>query len=103
MRHVLVIISCIFLASCGLFDGGDGVEYRKTTKKPTDQVEPTTWEDIKPLVAEHCGSCHANPPRVKITASSWEAARARVEAGTMPPNGKLPPEVLKAFLSYGAG
>ena len=61
----------------------------------TPTEEPPTWnEDVAPIVAEHCGSCHVSggiapfPLESYADASSMASSMvAAVEAGTMPPWG----------------
>ena len=85
--HPRLAVSCgltaAFLAACGGSDD-DGT--------PTPQAEVTYWQSVAPLFAEKCVQCHREGGIGPFRLDNFDdavrfgpAARAAIEAGTMPP------------------
>ncbi|MDQ3234327.1 MAG: hypothetical protein M3Q07_21170 [Pseudobdellovibrionaceae bacterium] len=83
----------------GVYKGPAGV--------PVNNV--TYTKDIKPLIAEHCSSCHRanNNPRLDLStyaqvksASELKGLIGRVLSGAMPPSGALANEPKKLFSAW---
>jgi hypothetical protein len=83
----------------GIYKGPAGV--------PANNV--TYTKDIKPLIAEHCVSCHRanNNPRLDLStyaqvkaASEQKGLIGRVLSGAMPPSGALANEPKKLFSAW---
>ncbi len=67
-------------------------------------AESLRWSDVRPIVAERCGECHAGKePAAKLDFAAltddraaarqrrvWRRAVAQIEAGTMPPADETP-------------
>jgi hypothetical protein len=82
-------------------------EYKGPAGVPANTI--TYTKDIKPLIAEHCASCHrpSNFPRVDLStyaqvkaASTEKGLIGRVLGGSMPPSGALANEPKKIFSAW---
>ena len=101
MKYALFLMCFCFVAGCGDYD-----DDKSDPPPPPPQLDQK-WLGIKPVLFESCGgaNCHSGGrERDKIIQSKagffGSIACARVENGSMPPNGSLDAAMKDAILAY---
>ena len=89
---ILLCVAFLFVG-CGYSEPDDEYE----TEKPV-AVEEAEFKDIVEYIDTYCGGCHDGDSKPIINESNWAKARAKIEDGTMPKNGELPPIIKELML-----
>ena len=84
IRGLLLLLSATGLAACASEDPGD---------EPPDQTGQVTWnQDVAPIVAKHCMSCHQDGGIAPFPLTDFDSAKenaqrmlAQTDANIMPP------------------
>lgn len=91
----------------GLSGCGDSGGYGGGGPEPEPTPDTPAFVAIKPVVERACGGCHNGQvhPLKLDTEARWKGskARARLEAGTMPPGGRIDAGDKAALLAYFKG
>ena len=96
-----------------LYTGGEGTSTPGTSTTGTSTTDTSTTgtptatvsflSDVQPIMINKCTNCHVPYSNYTTVKNNFGSIMVRINAGTMPPSGKLPSSTIQILTNWGSG